>query len=175
MDGTHRAMAAAARFVRSHASRDTGACLPTSCLKMSGQTVRRREHVAAAFAAAPRPCLRHALRRCMDGTHRAIAAAARFARSHASRYTGACLPTSCLKMSGQTVRWRRHTTASLAAAPHASRQLLENERTNCTPAEARSGSVCGSSSPLIAADLARVHGWHASRHGSSGTPRTASC
>ena len=75
----------------------------------------------------------------MDVTHRAMAAAARFARSHASR------------------------------------QLLENERTNCTPAGARSGSVCGSSSPLIGADLARVHGWHASRHGGSGTPRTVSC
>ena len=36
------AMAAAARFARSHASRDTVACLPISCLKMSGQTVRRR-------------------------------------------------------------------------------------------------------------------------------------
>ena len=43
MDGTPRAMAAAARFARFHASRDTGACLPSSFLKMSGQTVRRRE------------------------------------------------------------------------------------------------------------------------------------
>ena len=35
MDGTPRAMAAAARFARFHASRDTAACRPSSCLKMS--------------------------------------------------------------------------------------------------------------------------------------------
>ena len=39
MDGTPRAMAAAARFARSHASCDTGACRPTSCLKMSGHNI----------------------------------------------------------------------------------------------------------------------------------------
>ena len=42
---------------------------------------------------------------------------ARFARFHACRNTGACRSTSCLKMSGQTVGPRPHTTASLAAAP----------------------------------------------------------
>ena len=152
MDGTPRAMAAAARFARIHASRDTGACRPTSCLKLSGQTVclwpqttawqrllesrstgdggttcagawiarpapwrqrhashgpmlavtpglsadqllenectnvRRREHVTAPCAAAPSvaPLLWQALRCCMDGPPRAMAAKARFAQFHAA-------------------------------------------------------------------------------------------
>ena len=55
MDGSTLAIAAVARFAQLHARCNTGASGPTSCLKMRGQTVRRREHVAAAIAAAPRP------------------------------------------------------------------------------------------------------------------------
>ena len=65
--------------------------------------------------------------------------------SHASRDAVACRPTSCLKMSGQTVRRRRHATAALTAAARVARR------------------------PVVAARLARVHGWHASPHGGSGT------
>ena len=35
--------------------------------------------------------------------------------------TGACRQTSCLKTSRQTVRWRRHATAALAAVPRVAR------------------------------------------------------
>ena len=49
-------------------------------------------------------------------------------------------------------------------------QWLEDERTNCAPAAARHGSVDGGGPrrPVVAARLARVHGWHASPHGGSG-------
>ena len=54
----------------------------TSCLKTSGQTVRRRRHATEAMAAAPRVALwrRHAVSECMDGTPRPTATPARFAR-----------------------------------------------------------------------------------------------
>ena len=63
-----------------HAGRDTGACRPTSCLKMSGQTVLWRRHATEAMAAA----LRFALSEWMDGTPRRTAAAA----AHRDRFAG---------------------------------------------------------------------------------------
>ena len=71
-----------------------------------GTICDRRLHATAALAAAPRVARwrRHALRGCMDASRCPMAAAALFARFHASHDTGACRPTSCLNMCGQTVR-----------------------------------------------------------------------
>ena len=77
--------------------------------------------------------------------------------------------------------WRqRHASHGLMldATPGLSAdQLLENELTNCVPAGARNGSVCGSSfsRPFIVAGLALLHEWLASRHGGKGMHRTVSC
>ena len=59
-------------YVMFHTSRDTGACRQTSCLKTSGQTVRRRRHASEAMAAAPRFAWwrRHALSERIDAPRR---------------------------------------------------------------------------------------------------------
>ena len=151
MDGTPRAMAAAARFARFHASRDTGACRPTSCLKLSGQTVRLWPHTTA------------------------------WQRLLESRSTGDGGTTCAGAWIARPAPWRqRHASHGLMldVTPGLSAdQLLENECTICAPAGARNGTVCGSSlsRPFIVAGLALLHGWPASRHGGKGTLRTVSC
>ena len=171
MDGTRCRMAAAARFARSHASRDTGACLPTSCLKMSGQTVRLLPHTTA---------WQRLLESRSPGDGCTTCAGAWIARPAPwrQRHGG----TTCAgAWIARPAPWRqRHASHGLmlAATPGLSAdQLLENECTSCALAAAHHGIIVSGASccHLIAAGLARVHGWHASRHGGSGTLRTVSC
>ena len=76
---------------------------------------------------------------------------------HTSRDTGACRQTSCLKTSGQTVLWRRHATAALAAEPRVARW-----RRHAFP-----GCIDGAPRPTQV--TARHAGWHDGQC----TPRTA--
>ena len=161
MDGTRCRMAAAARFARSHASRDTGACLPTSCLKMSGQTVRPWPHITA---------WQRLLESRSPGDGGTTCAGAWIARPAPWRQRHGGTTCAGARIASPAPWRQRHTSHGLmlAATPGLSAdQLIEHECTNCVPAGARNGSVYGSSfgRPFIVAGLARVHGWHALRHG----------
>ena len=147
----------------------------------------------------------HALRRCMDGTSRARSAAARFPQFHARRDTGACRPTNCSKMSIKTVRRRRMLRQRLRQLGDCGRPCAGALMSRLAPGRQRHAShsfmlaatlglvgrivaivqtvhhgirIIGSgasSRPVMAARLARVHVWHVSPHGCSGTLSTVSC
>ena len=80
-------------------SRLSGSCRPASCMTTRDHLLR----IVALSRPVGRRWRRHALRGCMDASRCPMAAAALFARFHASHDTGACRPTSCLNMRGQTV------------------------------------------------------------------------